>query len=113
MDAILEQMIKKSDECFMRDKYVAAIIDKQLNVLMMTTNQPYTNTINRIGKRSYHAEELCIRKVVRKFGKLNTHKYTLLIIKTGRNGTLRACAPCKNCSKLISEYRINCWVLTN
>lgn len=118
MDIVLEKMIKKSDECIMRDKYVAALVDKKMNIMMMSTNQPYPQTMgahsdSRLGKHSYHAEERCLRSAHKKYGKKLLEKCTLLIIKTGGNKELRTCSPCKNCSKIIASYRINCWTLLN
>ena len=107
MDLVKDAMVAVAKTCPMRDKYAAAIVDNKNNILTISTNQPYPRTAERKnGKMSYHAEELCIENLIRQRKNNKLRKYTLVLMKTGMDGTIRESFPCKNCQKLIDKVGI-------
>lgn len=107
MDLVQDTLIAVARTCHMRDKYAAAIVDKNYNIIEIATNQPYTCPPTRkTGKMSYHAEELCIENLVHRRRNNKLRKYTLILVKSGMDSTIRPSTPCKNCQKLIDKVGI-------
>lgn len=60
-------------------------------------------------KYSVHAEQDCICKFIKKYGKNKKmlRFATLFLIKMDKKGELIMCEPCNNCSRIIKKYGIN------
>lgn len=106
MDKLVQQALNEIDRsCDVQCAQVACVV--------LNNNVPIFATANRRGTgkcstHTNHAEELAIRRLMRKKW-YSTDLFTLIVIRTLKNGKLAMAKPCIRCQQLIKmcQKRIN------
>jgi deoxycytidylate deaminase len=91
----------------------AVILDKKKRIIARGFNKHYPSNVLKkrmnVNARSMHAEMSAIRRLLRMMRGPSppSGPFSLIVVRTKKNGDLANCCPCVECRKVIDSARID------